>query len=381
MSSEKKFLPKLYPVDRVLTKTWFVQYIGHDGKRLKRYGQLNHLKTINQRLKESDRIIADLLSKDSVMPVISIGNQLMKDLNKVFELRRPGWKDKTFSAYQTHTLAFTNWYISNDQPKMDTMQAMLFLNSITEGGANATTRNNYRANLKSLFGDLQLYYKARYPDNPFAGTKKIRETRKTKEWFRPEQMQKALTYIKNDKDLLLAVKLMYHCFARPNELRQLKVRDINFETGKLRIESIIAKVSTIRYIPIPQDLLEELKSLYKNAPGHFYIFFDADGDGQSCVSRDNLSKRHKIIMDILQFGPGYTFYSWKNTGAVKMLLQDKRSIRSISKCMGHHSLDMTDRYFQSLGIDEMDDPIIFPAIINVAESSSNDEVGKIVEIR
>ena len=371
MSSEKKILPVLYPLDRNLKKTWFIKYTGQDGKPLKSYGQLNHLPTLKQRLKEAERIIDDLLARDAVKPKISAGNQLMKDLQSVFDLRKPSWKPKTFFAYQTHLSKFISWYISNDQPKMDTMQAMLFLNSITESGSNATTRNNYRANIKSLFNDLQIYYKNRYPDNPFAGTKKIREARKTKEWFRPGQMKEALAVIANDIDLLLAVKLMYHCFTRPNELRQLKVRDINFETGKLKIESIIAKVSTIRHIPIPADLLEELKEYFKNTPGHYYVFFELNNNGESCLSRDNLSKRHKIVMDPLCFGSGYTFYSWKNTGAVKMLLQDKRSIRYISKCMGHHSLDMTDKYFQSLGIDEMDDPIIFPMLPRLYDSSSH----------
>ncbi|MEJ7827929.1 MAG: hypothetical protein WKF91_07035, partial [Segetibacter sp.] len=53
-----------------------------------------------------------------------------------------------------------------------------------------------------------------------------------------------------------------------------------------------------------------------------------------------------------------TFYSWKNTGAVKMLMMDRKPMRYVSKCMGHHSLDMTDKYFESLGVDEMAEQII-----------------------
>lgn len=244
---------------------------------------------------------------------------------------------------------------------MDALQAMRFLNTIS-ATAKATTRNNYRNNLKTLFGWLCKFYKARYTDNPFADAGTVPETRKTKEWYRPGQVAELSAAIAaSDPQLHLAVQVMFNCFARPNELRQLRICNIVWETRRLQIESYFAKVKITRHIPIPDCLLQQFE-VYRYLPGQWFLFGNNGAPGEDITSRDNLSKRHKAFLQDLDYKPGFCFYSWKNTGAVKMLMQDKKNLRYISKCMGHHSLDMTDKYFESLGVDEMGETIVFPEL-------------------
>lgn len=361
MSNLKKNLPKLYPASREIKRTWYVEYTAKDGLRKKIYGRLNHLPTVADRLKEADNIINSIIGQDLPQTVHSPANQLIKDLTEVFELKQPNWSSKTHSAYQTHFTVFCRWYRANGCPVMDMRQAMRFLNTISEKN-NATTRNNYRNNLKMLWRLLGKVFKNRYPDNPFTDAGTIPESQKTKEWYRPAQVDELKEDIsQNDPQLWLASKIMFHCFVRPNELRQLRLADIIPETKRLQISSIIAKTKRTRHIPIPDSLYIELMR-FADLPRDYFLFGDNGRPGEQITSRDNLSKRHKAILQRLAYPAGYTFYSWKNTGAVKMLCQDKRNIRYISKCMGHHSLDMTDRYFQSLGVDEMAETINFPNV-------------------
>ena len=355
MDSQKKFFPKLYPLDKEINRTWFVEYTDLNGKKKKIYGRLNHLPTIEERIKEAESIFKELTGK---VYAPQLQNQLIRDLSEIFELRQEGCRKKTISAYQTHFFSFCKWYYANKCPQVDTLQATKFLNSLN---VSNTTRNTYRRNLKSFFDDLQRCYQQRYRENPFAHTRKLREASKTKEWFKPAVVPKLIEAIAKDKQLLLAVKIMFHCFARPNEIRQLKIADINFETKRLRIESNVAKTVRIRYVPIPAELLVDLEFL-KLFPDHFFLFGNDGCPGIEHMGRDTLSKRHKKIMEAFKFSSGYTFYSWKNTGAVKMLMMDRKTMRYISKCMGHHSLDMTDKYFESLGVDEMGETIIFPSL-------------------
>ena len=49
---------------------------------------------------------------------------------------------------------------------------------------------------------------------------------------------------------------------------------------------------------------------------------------------------------------GYSFYSWKNTGAV-MMYKNGIKMKYISLLMGHSSIETTDMYFKSLGIDDV----------------------------
>lgn len=360
MSSEKKFLPKRYPASGDLKKTWFILYTNTDGERIKKYGNLNNLATFDERLTEAQRIIDEINSTASIKTTNSRGNQLIRDLDEVYEMRKPLWKSKTISAYQTHLNSFVYWFRKSGCPEIDTRQITLFLNYILSKGSSATTRNNYRKNLGSLFKDICTNYPNRYKTNPFVGVRKMAQASRTKEWFRPERILEAVNTIRKcNNDLYLAIKIMYHCFGRPNELRQLRVADINFDTQKLRFESVVSKVSRIRYVPIPDILMREL-IVFKNYQSNFFLFSKDGGAGEISTSRDMLSKLHKGAIEKLNLTKGYTFYSWKNTGAVKMLMHDRKPMRYISKCMGHRSLDMTDKYFESLGVDEMAETIIFP---------------------
>jgi integrase len=358
MNSQKKILPKLYPANKEIKRVWYIEYLGKDGKRKKVYGRLNKLPTIQQRITEAEFLITQIQAEDLQAPNTGAGNQLLNDLQAVFDMKLPYWKPKTVSAYQTHLYSFARWYRQAGCPAMDARQALLFLNTISQGNNN-TTRNNYRKNLKGLFNALIRYYKKRYTDNPFKEVDKAPEMARTKEWFRPVIMEKVKTFIAEDKQVFLAAKILYHCFVRPNEIRLLRCADIIHDTKKIRIESNTAKSKRTRFVPIPESLYNELKPL-QALPASLFLFGVNGCPGAAIPGRDNLSKRHKELLKPLQLGKGFTFYSWKNTGAVKMLMQDKKPMRYISKCMGHHSLDMTDKYFESLGVDEMGDTIIFP---------------------
>lgn len=358
MNSQKKFLPQLYPLNKEIKRVWYIEYTGKDGKRKKVYGRLNHLPTVPQRLAEAEFLIKQIQDADLQQPVRGAGNQLINDLQEIFNLKSTYWSPKTISAYQTHFYTFARWYRQQGCPKMDALQAMRFLNGISKKNGS-TTRNNYRNNLKGLFTALTKFFKSRYTDNPFADVDLVAEARATKEWFRPMAMETVKQAIAGDLQILLASRIMYHCFARPNELRQLKCADIVTETKTLRIVSNVAKTKRIRFVPIPDCLFATLKA-FAALPGSFYIFGKHGCPGTELNSRDHLSKQHKRLIAPLNLGKGFTFYSWKNTGAVKMLMQDRKPMRYISKCMGHHSLDMTDNYFQSLGVDEMGEAIIFP---------------------
>lgn len=362
MDSQKKFLPKLYPGDKNINRTWFVAYTAKDGRQKKVYGKLNHLATVEERLYEAQLIIQSIYLEDDILPETTIGNQLIIDLEEVFNIRKQGWKPKSQSAYFTHLTQFALWFRGAGCPPFDSLQANKFLNSISDKGRSSTTRNIYRNNLKSLFIDLNRFFKGKYPDNPFMAIRKLPEARKTKEWFRPAHVKQLKEYI-NDKDpwLWLACRIMYHCFTRPNELRQLTVGDINFDIKKIRVVSSVAKTSRTRFVPIPDILFNDLIFL-KQYPANNCIFGYAGTPGMDPVSRDNMSKRHELVMRLLEYPKGFTFYSWKNTGAVKMLIMDKKPMRYVSKCMGHQSMDMTDKYFESLGVDEMGDSILFPEI-------------------
>ena len=306
--------------------------------------KLNHLTTVAERIEEAKRIIKSIKPEDAISPkqvCLSVSNQLIKNLEEILDLRKPALKLKSICGYSTHFQEFARWYRANGSPAMNALKSLHFLNYISDKKRSPTTRKAYRCTLKPLFGDLKNLYKNRYTDNPFAEVRKLAEARKTKDWFRPSHVTEVAALLKiADPSLWLAFKIMFHCFTRPNELRQLKVADYNFETKKFRVDSSIAKTSRTRFVNIPVELLPDLEIL-KQFPANYYLFTINDTAGEMLIGRDTLSKRHEKFMRSLNYPKGFTFYSWENTGAVKMLMMDKKPMRYISKCMGHHSLDMS----------------------------------------
>ncbi|MEO6330579.1 MAG: hypothetical protein ABIO55_16720 [Ginsengibacter sp.] len=91
--SKSKRLPECYPKNKDLNRTWYIEYTHKSGRRRKIYGQLNHLSTLAQKEEEAKRIMKSIKPTDVIsLKIISktAGNQLINDLSKVFDLRKPG---------------------------------------------------------------------------------------------------------------------------------------------------------------------------------------------------------------------------------------------------------------------------------------------------
>jgi integrase len=103
-----------------------------------------------------------------------------------------------------------------------------------------TTRNQYRVNLKHLFALLK--EREVIEKNPFDKTKKLPTVKTSKKPYNKQQQSLLKDYISSANcELWLAVQFIYYCFIRPNELRQLKLEDIDLEQGKIFVRGEIAK--------------------------------------------------------------------------------------------------------------------------------------------
>lgn len=58
-TTKKLFQTLLYPVNRSLTRTWFVEYSFDDGTQKKKYASLNKLSTLSEQLIEARQLYGD----------------------------------------------------------------------------------------------------------------------------------------------------------------------------------------------------------------------------------------------------------------------------------------------------------------------------------
>lgn len=342
----------IYPKNQSLDACWFIKYTHPTGKGYaKAYINSIEFPTKEARLIEAERRIQEIKATWQQSANI-YHHDLLKDLYTIVDMRCMGKKQKTKDSYWGYYNVFSEWYkqfaIAIDQNKV----GMLFLKHLLQKKYSNTTHNNYRRNFKSYFVDLISFYSGKYTCNCFNDIRVLPEQRKTKQWFEPGIQQQLKNEISlKDPELWLACLIQYYCFIRPNELRQIKIKNINFNTKTFEIPSANAKSSKLEYIPIPEDLLEKLKA-FERLPGQWYLFSTAGAPGTTMYGRDAFSSKHKKFVGWLNLDICFTFYGWKNTGAVE-LVKNGTHMKVISMLMRHSSIEITDEYLKSLGINDL----------------------------
>lgn len=346
----------LYPKDRCMSKQWFIKYTNpvEGGADLKRFIP-NKLKLEKERVEFSNAAIKEIEQEWELAHLSTEQRNikgLLNDLYDVIEYRSMGRRHKTKTTYMAYFNVFKEWYMvagsSCDLSKM----GFKFLSWMHTTGRNNTTHNNYRRQMGSFFRDLCKIHPQKYTINPFESARKLPEARKTKKWFRPEMQQKLKAAISiADPELWLAAQIQYYCFIRPHEMNELKIENIRFETSEFVLHAQGTKNKKIEVVPIPEQLMKQLLP-FKDFPEHYLLFSKSGGPGLAKIARDNLSRRHRTYTGRAGLGPGYSFYSWKNTGAVA-LVKNKVHIKVISMLMRHSSIEITDEYLKTLQIDDL----------------------------
>lgn len=137
------------------------------------------------------------------------------------------------------------------------------------------------------------------------------------------------------------------------EVCRLRVKDIDFESSKISLET---KTNAYKTKIIPKILMDELHFLKGKNPNHF--IFTPYGVGNWDVAemgrRDYWSKRFKKIKMLLNFDKDYTIYSFRHTFITKLyreIRKTKTPFETKSELMlitGHTTMDALEKYLRDI---------------------------------
>ncbi|MCX6208358.1 MAG: site-specific integrase [Bacteroidetes bacterium] len=342
--NKKNFVPKLYPLNHDTRKVWFVQWQDNRGVKRKTYGNLNKLPTKKARLKEAENIIFKLSQSELVAPVKSYN--LYQLLSKLVHSKIDVLEHKSYLSYDSIVNGFGYWYKTikkNDNPITD------YFNYLAAKGLHKNTIRGKCCVLKSLTAEL--IRNKTIKENPFEGVlfKRVKATSKLP--FNTIQTQLLKDYMSiYNTQLLLACEFMYYLYLRPNELRQLKIKDILFDDWKVVLSGTIAKDDDTIYKKIPLPFRDKINTLRNCNMDHF-IFSHNNKPGAKMLSVNNLSNQHKIMLKKLNISNRYSFYSWVHTG-IKNAALSNIPIKELQLQKGHHDLNMFNQYLKDLGVDD-----------------------------
>ena len=349
---------KIYPLDRDITKLWFVEYVDPaTGQRRKKYGNLKACRTLKEKLAESHRIVAkihkdlNLEMPDSRVDLYP-GLDLPRLIQQKLEERSLGLRAKSISTYQSKVEEFARWYRLHAH-KTEVVKlgiGMAFIKHLKQGNRSNTTINTYRTTLKTLFKSL----KKEIPVNPFDETPKLKERRKSYLYFDLDmQLQLRQIMIQEDPELWLACQCQYYLLLRPNELRTIRVGAFNLRNAVMRVEGEISKNSYTQSVMIPNEFREQLSFIKDHQPED-YLFGSKGCPGPVAHNKKFFPDRHQALLKRHKINTrDYKFYSWKHTGAVMYYLATG-DVKGLKEQGRWHSLDMVNEYLKNLGVMDID---------------------------
>lgn len=332
------------------TNRWYIEFSAFDPKKgkliRKRLYQINNIYSREERYQFAAKSIAkiDALLKEGYYFKNEKIRYLFETLDEVLEVKKQTLRTRTFHSYSSTVSLFKE--VINDQilTEVKVLLILKFRDFLTKNRKNVSV-NSYMGHLKTLFSEM--VKRGYIEENPVLKIGSLKEEISFQNQAFPKNLkEKVIEKAKKDPELWLAIRLLYYCFIRPNEIRQLKICHFDMINQQILIPSAISKNGKTEFVTIPNGFLEELKSEISGYPNAF--LFSKDG-GATAFSMNVLANRHRKILEELNLYGEYTLYSWKHTGVVDAY-KNGVDIKSIQLQCRHHNLSMTDIYLKSLGL-------------------------------
>ena len=323
-------LPKLHT-----GKNWYVDFTCYDpvdGKMRRKKFMLDSIAKISDRKKRAADIIANATAKlrsgwnpwadaCTERQYARFADVTALYLKYIDKLTANGTlKKKTAYDYQSRMNMLQEYNMSRAVPilyiyQFDQSYMSDFLDYILlDRDATARTRNNYRTWLSAFCTWLQ--EKKYIEQNCVEKIKCLAEGEKIRSPFTPQDLARLKEYLgETNKHFLLACMMEYYTFIRPDELSNIRLKDISLKEQKVFVSSTISKNRRDGMVGLNDSLIRLMVELDTfNNPSEYYLFGrdfrPSVKKADSRIFREFFNK----VRAFLRFPRCYQFYSLKDSG-------------------------------------------------------------------
>lgn len=228
--------------------------------------------------------------------------------------------------------------------------AQSYSDHLTRSGLSARSHNNDINEMKRVFNILK--DREIIPGNPFQNIARRKVTKKIRQPISHTDALIILDYLKkNDVSVYLSCLLLYYCFIRPNEQRQLKRSNILLDQSMIFIPGHVSKNRKDGYVTIPDQFKKILLEIgIDNLLSHHHLLGSKHKIGNDHpVGKITMGTRYRVILRLLKKKnlladiTGNSIYSWKDTGADALSRSGINGV-SLKDQLRHHSLEETQAY-------------------------------------
>lgn len=359
MRKEKKIFLQDYGGN--LGRAWYVEFYDAEGNRRRVSGGMNREKTAAARYAVAERIIQDIGAESVARNTGIFYKEFEKAVLSWIETNRHAWRKKTVQSYTSKCTIFLDWIKENRVKSFDVDAAAGF-EKFLRGKVSKSTFNEYIRILGVIFAAV-------FPgqENFFQAVKKYQGETKTPALYFQAYQRKRIAALLQEKEpnLYFFIQFIFYAFIRPGELRQMKVSDILIEDNKILVRAEIAKNKRRQFVQIPLQLRAAiLESGVLNYSENMYLFTSSGRPGPVPAGSRFFASRHQALIRAAGFDTEkYKLYSWKHTGAVACCKAGMK-LKDLQLQMRHASIEETDGYLRSLGINDAAADIvnIFPEL-------------------
>ena len=267
----------------------------------------------------------------------------LKTLSK--ELSDGVKRKSTYNNYKYFITAFTE-YLSIYQKNVkfisdiSTLICDHFLDRIyIEKEKSARTYNFYLMCMRTFFNFC--LSKGFIKESPVKKTKTKSIKEKTRVVLNEKEKAKLALLKEENFHFYVFCMTTYYCFIRPNELKKLKVENVNIEKNYMTIPSSISKNRKTENVTIPNIFIEELKEHIGKASKDLFLFGKKFVPGKQAVT--NLFYHWENVRKKYGFRKEVQFYSLKDTGITDMLNAGVPAIKVRDQAR-HSDLKITEIY-------------------------------------
>lgn len=378
-------LPQLKDCGGDLSKKWFVEYSCRNPhtdqmKRFRHYEGFSELRTARERYAYAEKRIQELTEKlkrgetpfakkkviyeDELVyshVARTYGKQresvvnIRTYLSEFLALKQAEVIPHTFKTYQSKLRIFCTWL---EQKKLSKVHVSCinqehicsFFRFIAEtNNISRCTVSKYEQILRSFFNYLMKTKKI-IDRSPVYDIPRVGEHKDEAPYPIPDYDREVLReYIsRKDPQLWLVCMMEYYCAIRPGEeLRNLKIQDINFEDRIITIRKDISKNRQTETVDIPRQLLEYMVNVHQlNSYDESAYVFSVNGvPGDKVLGKNNFKNRFVRYRKELGLSDRYKLYSFKHTGGVKLKMSGATSW-DLQRHFRHKSIDTTEKYIR-----------------------------------
>ncbi|RTZ04794.1 site-specific integrase [Flavobacterium sp. GSP6] len=348
---------------------WYVNYT-YEGKQIRVKGDLNRIKDASEKELQAQVLLESIKQDlangynpnnetqwvaDRIKETCSLSKAII--LFKDYHVRHQS-RTKTVGTYMSKLNALSAFYPDIMVSEITTKNLQSFIkskiNDATYGQGSVKSAKRIFSTFFNVCIQLELI-----KTNPFAGfDSKIKSYKETKEQhvpFSDEDLGTILNYLDvNDKYCAFFCRMIYYTCLRPNEIRGLKVQNVELSKNSITIPASVKKVTTNNekeIIEINESFKPFLEQLNLNQyPSDYFL----TGSTTNIVGEKRVGENtpyNKLISTLKKLelnDKGYDLYSFKHTSNIRKYLNGW-TLSEIMKANRHTSISTTEIYLKKLG--------------------------------